>query len=96
MKDTIKAVNGYSVKYAFLKCAIASHTNKVAILFDGEKQITAGEVKTFEEYKDEKENNECFVFYEKFTTAKGNEFIYWGDTEFGLEYFTKIEKAVRI
>lgn len=94
MRDTIKAMYGYSVRYAFQKCAIASHTDKVAILYDGERQITAGQYRTWEDYTEEKENNECFIFYEKFTTAKGNEFIYWGDTEFGFEYFTKIEKAV--
>ena len=95
MKDTIKSKYGYSVRYAMQKCAIASHTNKIAIVYEGGREILKAELRTWQDYTEEKEGNECFCFYEKFTTEKGNEFIYWGDTEIGADYLTKIEKAVK-
>ena len=92
MKDTIKAKVGYSVKYIFRKCSIAEHTTKYAKVYDGEKLMFVAEVITMEDYKDEKKQNECFIFFEEFTTIKGNRFIYWGDTETGADYLTKIIK----
>ena len=35
-------------------------------------------------------NNECAVKFEVFTTRKGNQFIYWGDTETGEDFITKV------
>lgn len=90
MKNTIKANVGYSVAYYFEKCAIASHTSKYGKLYDGEKFITACEIISYEDYIYEKVNNECFRQLEVFTTEKGNQFIYWMDTEIGSEYLTKV------
>lgn len=90
MKNTIKAKKGYSVAYYFEKCAIASHTNKYGKVYDGEELIMTAEVISYEDYIYEKENNECFKQLEVFTTEKGNQFIYWIDTEFSRDYLTKV------
>ena len=92
MKDTIKAKIGYSVGYAFRKGPIGEQEIKIAKVYDGEKLMFKAEVRTMEDYKDEKRQNECFIFFEEFTTIKGNRFIYWGDTETGADYLTKIIK----
>lgn len=94
MKDTIKANIGYKVRYGVRKNAIAAHSTKIAVVYDGEQELLRAELRTWQDYTEEKEGNECFIFYEKFTTEKGNEFIYWGDIEFDFDYLTKIEKAV--
>ena len=93
MKDTIKAKEGYSVSYYSRKNCIATHWTKMAEIYDGKNFIMRAEVKTYEEYLDEKENNECFRQHEVFTTVKGNQFIYWGDTEINCDYITKVLKS---
>lgn len=92
MKDTIKAKIGYRVKYAKLKNKSIYGFNKVAMILDGEEILLTAYVRTMEDYKDAKHQNECFIFHEQFTTTKGNTFIYWGDTETGADYLTKIIK----
>lgn len=93
MENTITAQNGgYSVGYVFRKCAIAEHTDKIAKVYDGEEFIFEALVGTMDEYEDEKRQNEYFVFYEQFTTIRGNTFIYWGDVKTGLNYLTKIKE----
>ena len=92
MKNTIKAEKGYRVSYYFEKCTIASHTNKYGKVYDGDKLIMTAEIISYEDYIDEKENNECFKQLEVFTTVNGNQFVYWTYTEFNLNYLTKIIK----
>lgn len=85
MKDTIKAKTGYIVRQY-------SKTGNV-YLFDGDNPIMKVELASENDYKDNKEWNECFKFCEKFTTKKGNEYLYWQDTETGIDYLTKINKV---
>ncbi len=92
MKDTIKAKIGYKVKYGKLKAISIHGFLDIATIYDGEEPIFNAYVRTMEDYKDEKRQNECFIFHEQFTTIKGNRFIYWGDTETGADYLTKIIK----
>ena len=92
MRNTIKAKHGYSVKYFERKNAIATHWTRFGKVYDGDELIMTAAVRSYEDYLDEKEQNECFVQYEVFTTEKGNQFIYWGDTEFGFDYITKVTK----
>ncbi|MBQ7340372.1 MAG: hypothetical protein IJW43_05930 [Clostridia bacterium] len=92
MKDTIKAKIGYRVKYGKLKNKSIYGFDKIAMVLNGEEILFNAYVRTMEDYKDEKRQNECFIFFEEFTTIKGNRFIYWGDTETGADYLTKIIK----
>lgn len=86
MKDTIKAINGYSVRYAKNK-----RTNEeVAVLYDGMACIMIAKKCSFSDYCENEKQNEMFEFMEKFTTRNGNEFIYWVDKETGEDFLTKI------
>ena len=87
MKDTIKSTNGgYSVRYGERKTT----KEKVVMLYDGMERIMVAKLRSIEDYNEEEQYNECFMFFEKFTTRQGNEFIYWTDTETGEDYLTKI------
>lgn len=93
MKNTIESEKGYrafrlvevdtdgiNLKYSgFMK------------LFSGGALIMVAEERTIEEFAKEKQCNECFAFFEIFTTMRGNQFIYWGDTECGKDYLTRID-----
>ena len=88
MKDTIKAKEGYWIgtnnmlKYNY-------GPNARAVL-DGEKLIMICEMTSLEEYKANKEENECFVLQEVFTTRDKNQFVYWSDGETGEDFITKL------
>lgn len=86
MRDTIKADYGYSVRY----CADGKHCK----LYDGDRLVMSAELRTKEDYDDEvlNDGNEMAVKFEVFTTAKGNQFIYWGDLETDEDFLTKLEK----
>lgn len=86
MKDTIKANDFYHVHNRVNVKGLP-----VAEVFDGDKFLFEAERKFYSDYKDEKDGNECFVFHEVFTTRKGNQFIYWGDTELDADYISLIE-----
>lgn len=92
MKDTIKADNGYIVKY--LQNKKTKERTGFANVYDGEKHLFTAEMRTYEDYKDEvlQGNNECAGIMEIFTTKKGNQFIYWVDYETNEDFLTKIEK----
>ena len=92
MKDTIKAENGYKVKYLLHKGT--KEKTGFANIYDGEKKLYNAEVRTYDDYKDEvlEGNNECASIMEIFTTEKGNQFIYWVDIETGEDFITKIQK----
>lgn len=86
MKNTIKAKDGYKVE-----CYKGKKTGKMfGRVFDGEHQLFIGECRTLDDYNDEKEQNECFIKYEVFTTIDGKQFIYWGDDETQADYITKV------
>ena len=90
MKDTIQSTNGgYSIRYAK---KTNDNKNTYAKVYDGMQLLFIAKMRTKEDYEDEKRQNECFVFFEKFTTRRGNEFIYWHDYEINQDYLTKITK----
>ena len=92
MKDTIKAKEGYRVKNVQ---TVGTH-QKMSIVVDGKKPLFIAQKRTYEEYLDEKEENEMFHFCEIFTTVKGNQFIYWRDEEIDEDYFTMVSNIEKI
>lgn len=92
MKDTIKADNGYKVKY--LQNKKTKERTGFANVYDGEKYLFTAEIRSFADYKDEvlQGNNEMAVLYEVFTTTKGNQFLYWRDIETDEDFLAKNEK----
>lgn len=95
MKDTIKAKDGYKIKIfrnGFNELRPITDRGDNALVFDGDKVLYAAKVRTMDDYIDECKNgnNECAIKYEIFTTVKGNQYIYWSDTETGEDFITKI------
>jgi hypothetical protein len=94
MKNTIKSLNGYSVK-----TASGHYTNnpnktvKIGKVYDGDKLLFVAEIREKADYLDDMENNECAYACEVFTTTKGNQFVLWGDYEVAEHYLTKIKEA---
>ena len=88
MKNTIKAKTGYSVHILVNKKT--KKPNGFCYLYDGEKELFRAELRSYADYLDEKEQNECFCKCEVFTTIKGNQYIYWIDTETQEDYLTKV------
>lgn len=86
MRNTITAKVGYRVKKS-------KANEKLRAVYDGENLLFVGELRSMEDYIDEYKNgnNECAVKYEVFTTINGNQFIYWGCTETGEDFITKVE-----
>lgn len=89
MKDTIKSTNG-GYRVVKVKNII---TNETAYrIDDGKQPLFVAEKRSFEDYEDEHEENEMFVFCEVFTTQKGNQYIYWRDEEIDVDYITEIRR----
>lgn len=88
MKDTIKAKEEYRV----VKVRNIITGEEGYRIDDGAQPLFVAQKRTWEDYKDEKEQNECFNQCEVFTTAKGNQFIYWRDEEIDADYITKVPK----
>ena len=91
MKDTIKAKIGYKVRHFI--CSLNDNGDDVLVM-DGVHTVFTAKERTMDDYIDECKNgnNECAVTYEVFTTVKGNQFIYWGDTETFEDFITKVKK----
>lgn len=88
MKDTIKSTNGgYSIRYCK---KYGDDKNTYAKVYDGMQLLFIAQMRSKNDYLEEKQFNECFEFFEKFTTRKGNEFIYWHDYEINQDYLTKV------
>lgn len=86
-KDTIEATNGgYYVRHA----TELETGRRVLHLYDGDQPLLRAYPMTPDDYEEEMECNESFAFYERFTTKKGNRFIYCGDFETGVDYLVKI------
>ena len=85
MKNTIKAKNGFIVRHSEISDGFCK-------VLDGNEFLFFAELRSMEDYVDECKNgnNECAVKFEVFTTAKGNQFIYWGDIETGEDFITKV------
>lgn len=86
MKDTIKAKDAYRVKK--VKNIITGEEGYR--IDDGNNPLFVAQMRSYADYEDEKRQNECFCFCEVFTTAKGNQFIYWRDEEIDADYITKV------
>lgn len=88
MRNTIKAKDGYHVRK--IRKNVAGE--ELYRIYDGAQPLFIAQKIDWEDYKDEKEQNECFNLCEVFTTEKGNQFIYWRDEEIDADYITKVEK----
>lgn len=88
MRNTIKAKEGYKVKKVQ---NIETGEYKFCVM-DGRQKLFIAEKVGFEEYLYNKQNNECFRKCEVFTTVKGNQFIYWMDTETIEDFITKVKE----
>ena len=88
MKTTIKAKNGYTVKKI-----VNRETGEIKrILRDGDDIILIADIASFEQYKDDIENNEGFMFCECFETVKGTKYIHYCDTEDDIDYLVRLER----
>ena len=88
MKDTIKAKEGYWIgKNQMLSYNYGENARAV---LDGQKVVMICTMTSLEEYQENREQNECFMQCEVFTTRDGNQFIYWTDIETGEDFITKI------
>lgn len=88
MKDTITAKEGYWIgTNDMLKYNYGQNARAV---LDGQELIMICEITSLQEYKDNKDKNECFVFQEIFTTKDENQFVYWSDSETGEDFITKL------
>lgn len=83
MRNTIKAKNGYTVK---------NLKNNRAAVYDGDKKLFVGELRTMADYTDEyvNGNNECAVKYEVFTTVDNKQYVYWADSETTQDFLTLV------
>ncbi len=88
MRNTIKAKNGYRV----VKVKNIITGKEGWRIDDGIEPLFVAQKRTYEDYQDEKRQNECFKQCEVFTTVKGNQFIYWRDEEIDEDYITKVPK----
>lgn len=84
MKDTIKAKYGYRV--------IKVKGKEDYYINDGWVNLFRAQKRSYEDYMDEKRQNEMFRRCEVFTTVKGNQFIYWRDEEIDTDYITKVNE----
>lgn len=88
MRDTIKAKDGYHI--VKIKNIITGEEGWR--IDDGCTPLFVAQKRSYEDYQDEKRQNECFNQCEVFTTVKGNQFIYWRDDEINEDYITKVPK----
>lgn len=90
MKDTIKAKDGYRI----VKVKNIITGEEGWRIDDGCTPLFVAQKRTYEDYQDEKRQNECFNQCEVFTTRKGNQFIYWRDEEIDTDFITRVPKEI--
>ena len=90
MKDTIKANIGYWIG----RTPNQDKTDNRRVLLDGQKVVMLCRLMSYEIYKAESKENECFEKCEVFTTQKGNQYIYWRDNELDEDYITKVSQTL--
>lgn len=88
MRDTIKAKDAYHI----VKVVNIITGEEGWRIDDGCNPLFVAQKRSYEDYLDERQQNECFNQCEVFTTAKGNQFIYWRDEEIDADYITKVPK----
>ena len=86
MRDTIHAKDGYRI--LINKNLPAANPHRV--LADGERFIMECDLIPYDDYLEEREQNECFELCEIFTTNKGVQYVYWRDNEIDKDYISKV------
>lgn len=89
MRNTIKPKDGFHVK----KGKLIDPGKVRCRIDDGEQPLFVAEKRSWDDYLDEKEGNECFHMCEVFTTVKGNQYIYWRDEEIDADYITRVTEG---
>lgn len=89
MRDTIKAKDNYQV----VKVRNIITGEEGYRVDDGAQPLFVAQRRSWEDFQDEKRQNECFHQCEVFTTAKGNQFVYWRDEEIDADYISKVPKT---
>lgn len=90
MKNTITAKVGYWIG----KMPNQDKMDKHRVLLDGQEVVMLCELKSYDIYKEEAKDNECFEKCDVFTTQKGNQYIYWRDNELDEDYITKVSQTL--
>lgn len=88
MRNTIKSKDGYHV-YKVINMDTGEEAYRID---EGTTPIFIAQKRSYDDYKDEEQQNEMFRRCEVFTTVKGNQFIYWRDDEIDADYITKVPK----
>lgn len=89
-RNTIKAVSPEGYNVVKVRNII---TDEIGYrIDDGVQPLFVATLRSYEDYKDEKENNECFMDYEVFTDRNGVQYIYWRDNEIDADYITKVKE----
>ena len=88
MKDTIISAHGYHV----VKGWHIITGERCYRIDEGSKHLFVARKRSYEDYQDEKHQNECFNQCGIFTTVEGNQFIYWRDEEIDADYITEVPK----
>ena len=106
MKNTIKAKNGYRInkfKDEFfgeeIRTGITSFVKVdefTRMVRDGNECVMVCTLTPYCEFKDNELNNECFELCEVFTSVSGNQFVYWRDNEFDIDYISKVPEMYRV
>lgn len=65
--------------------------NVRGIEVNGKITMTA-ELVSYQDYLDDKDDNECHYYLGRFTTIKKNRFVLWYDTEYREHFIAAIEK----
>lgn len=91
MKDTIQAKEAYRI----VKVRNIITGEEGWRVDDGYIPLFVAQKRSYGDYHTEKRNNECFRQCEIFTTAKGNQFIYWRDEEIDADYITAVPNTKR-
>ena len=89
MKNTIKA----KMYYRIVKVKNIITGEEGYRVDDGYEPLFVAEMRSYDDFLDEQEQNEMFNLCEVFTTRLGNQFIYWRDEEIDADYITKVPKA---
>lgn len=89
-RDTIKAKSPEGYNVVKVKNVITDETGYR--IDDGAQLLFVATLRSYEDYKEEKECNECFMNCEVFTDRNGVQYIYWRDNEIDADYITKVEE----
>ena len=92
MRITITSKRG---GYTVRKVVSRNTGRRMLRVDDGDTPLFYAERRTFEDYLDEKKQNECFQFCEYFEATDGVRWIYWRDEENNCDYLTAPPQKAR-